>query len=246
MGFFSGRLTCLRFKVSGRGSRSFGPEHIDKLAAHAIGKQRTASADGTSVGWIAADHILDTNFDLAKNIINDTLHFALRIDAQAIPNDLLRAYTQVELEGLAQGNPSGKPSARQKREARLLAKERLETEASDGRFLRRKAIPVLWDAAAHELMVGTTSVTALDRLYTLFKQTFDHGLEMLGSGRQAFGLAEVSQQTPPPTMPCRRSSSQAKLTKSPGFPTKPTATFWETNFCFGFGTTWKTSRIPLN
>jgi hypothetical protein len=195
MAFFSGRLTCLRFKVSGRGSRSFGPEHLEKLAAHAIGKQRMASADGTSVGWIAADHILDTNFDLAKNIINDTLHFALRIDAQAVPNDLLRAYTQVELEGLAQGNPSGKPSARQKREARRLAKERLETEASDGRFLRRKAIPVLWDAAAHELMVGTTSVTALDRLYTLFKQTFDHGLELLGSGRQAFGLAEVTQQT---------------------------------------------------
>jgi hypothetical protein len=195
MGFFSGRLTSLRFKVSGRGSRTFGPEHLEKLASHAIGKQRMASADGTSVGWIAADHILDTSFDLAKNVINDTLHFALRIDSQAIPNDLLRAYTQVELTGLSQANPSGRPSARQKREARLLAKERLETEASDGRFLRRKAIPLLWDAAAHELLVGTTSVTALDRLYTLFKQTFDHGLELLGSGRQAFQHAELSQNT---------------------------------------------------
>ncbi len=114
MGFFSGRLTSLRFKVSGRGSRTFGPEHLEKLAAHAIGKQRVASADGTSVGWIAADHILDTSFDLAKNVINDTLHFALRIDAQAIPNDLLRAYTQVELTGLAQANPSGRPSGAKK------------------------------------------------------------------------------------------------------------------------------------
>jgi hypothetical protein len=195
MGFFSGRLTCLRFKVAGRGPRDFGPDHLEKLAAHAIGKQRLASADGTLVGWIAGDHILDTRFDLAKNIVSDTLHFALRIDTQAIPNDLLRAYTQVELEGLAAANPSGLPSARQKREARLLAKERLETEASDGRFLRRKAIPLLWDAPSHELLVGTTSVSALDRLYTLFKQTFDHGLELLGSGRQAFQHAEVSQQT---------------------------------------------------
>src|SRR5689334_8964846 len=122
MGFFSGRLTSLRFKVAGRGPRTFGPEHLEKLAENAIGRQRVATADGTVVGWIAGDHILDTRFDLAKNVINDSLSFALRIDSQAIPNDLLRAYTQVELEGLAAANPSGLPSARQKREARLLAK----------------------------------------------------------------------------------------------------------------------------
>jgi hypothetical protein len=195
MGFFSGRLTCLRFKVAGRGPRTFGPEHLEKLAAHAVGQQRLASADGTAAGWIAGDHILDTRFDLAKNVVADTLHFALRIDTQAVPNDLLRAYAQVELEGLAAANPSGRPSARQKREARMLAKERLETEAADGRYLRRKAVPVLWDALAQELLVGTTSVTALDRLYTLFKQTFGHGIDMLGSGRQAFQHAELSQQT---------------------------------------------------
>src|SRR5438132_8829652 len=166
MGFLSGRVSFVRFRVSGRAPRMFLPEHLEKLAAHAIGKERVASGDGVSAGWIAGDHILDTRFDLAKNIVSDTLHFALRIDALAIPGDLLRAYTQVELEGLAAANPSGRPSARQKREARLLAKERLETEAADGRYLRRKAVPLLWDAPAQELLVGTTSVTALDRLYT--------------------------------------------------------------------------------
>src|SRR5262245_55232770 len=137
MGFFTGRLTCLRFKVAGRGPRTFGPEHLEKLDEHAIGKQRVASGDGSQAGWIAGDHILDTDFDLAKNVVNDTLHFALRIDTLAIPNDLLRAYTAVELKGLAAGNPSGMPSGRQKREARMLAKDRLENEAKDGRFLRR-------------------------------------------------------------------------------------------------------------
>src|SRR5262245_48529755 len=161
MGFFSGRITCTRFKVGGRSPRSFGPEHLDQLAAHVIGKQRVAAADGSQVGWIAADHILDTRFDLAKNIINDTLHFALRVDVQSVPADLLRAYTQVELEGLAAANPSGKPSARQKREARMLARERLENEARDGRYLRRKAVPILWDAQANELLAGTTAATAI-------------------------------------------------------------------------------------
>src|SRR5262245_16321534 len=126
MGFLSGRVTFVRYKVSGRPPRMFGPEHLEQLAAHAIGKARVASADGVEVGWTAGDHILDTRFDLAKSVVNEVLHFALRVDAQKVPGDLLRAYAQVELEGLAAGNPSGIPSTRQKREARLLARDRLE------------------------------------------------------------------------------------------------------------------------
>src|SRR5262245_26368548 len=186
MGFFTGRVTCMRFKVGGRGLRQFGPEQLEQLESHAIGRQKIAAADGTQIGWIAADHILDTRFDLAKNIVNDTLHFALRIDQQKMPSDLLRAYTQVELEGLAAGNPSGQPSARQKREARMLAKERLEHEAKDGRFLRRKAIPILWDAPSGELIVASTAASAIERLRPLLKESFDRNLEPLSAGRQAF------------------------------------------------------------
>jgi hypothetical protein len=195
MGFFAGRVTCLRYRVSGATPRTFGPEHLEKLAAHAIGTQKIATADGTQVGWIAADHILDTRFDLAKNIVNDTLHWALRVDEVKVPGELLRAYTQVELEALAAHNPSGMPSARQKREAREAAKEKLEDEARDGRYLRRKAFPLLWDAPSNELLVGTTSVTALDRLHALFHQTFNRKLEMLGAGAQAFALAEPDNRT---------------------------------------------------
>ncbi len=195
MGFFTGRVTCTRFRVAGRAPRSFGPEQLERLTAHHIGKQRAASADGSLAGWIAGDHILDTRFELAKNIINDTLHFALRLDAQRIPGDLLRAYTQVELEALAKDNPSGHPSARQRRQARESARERLEAEAADGRYLRRKSYPLLWDARSNELLVGTTAVTILDRLHTLFQQTFERGFELHGAGRQAFHQAEGRNQT---------------------------------------------------
>ena len=195
MGFFTGRVTCSRFRVAGAAPRSFGPDHLDKLAANAIGKQKIVAADGVQVGWGAGDHILDTRFELEKNIVNDTLHFALRIDEQKVPGDLLRAYTQVELEGLASQNPSGLPSARQKREARQLAKERLDEEAKDGRYLRRKAIPILWDAMSNELLVGSASVNVVDRLRPLFHQSFGKNFEALTAGRQAFLLAEVSNQT---------------------------------------------------
>jgi hypothetical protein len=195
MGFFSGRVTCARFRVDGRPPNSFGPEHLEQLSAHAIGKQKIAAADGSLAGWTAGDHILDARFELAKNIVNDTLHFALRIDAQKMPGDLLRAYYQAELDALAAGNPSGRPSARQKREARAAAKERLEAEAADGRYLRRKAYPLLWDAQSNELLVGSTAVTVLDRLHTLFQRTFGRGFELQGAGKLAFLQAEGRDRT---------------------------------------------------
>ena len=204
MGFLTGRVTCMRFRVSGNPPRSFGTEDLDKLAENAIGKQRVASGDGSQAGWIAGDHILDTEFDLAKNVVNDTLNVSMRVDEQKIPTDLLRAYYQVELKALTATNPSGHPSGKQKRQAREYAKDRLENEARDGRYLRRKAIPVLWDAPSNELLVGTTSVTALDRLVALFHHTFERKFELLGAGKQAFAQAEATGRT--------RSVDDAKLT----------------------------------
>jgi hypothetical protein len=195
MGFLSGRVSFTRYRIAKRSAINFGPEHLERLAAHAIGKQRIAAGDGTEVGWIAGDHILDTRFELAKNVVEDTLQFALRVDSQKIPGDLLRAYTQVELEALAAGNPSGLPSARQRREARAAARERLEREAGDGRFLRRRAYPVLWDSQSRELFAGTTAQGVMDRLHTLFGQTFGFGFQMVGAGERAFEQAEPREQT---------------------------------------------------
>jgi len=195
MGLFSGRLTFARYRLAKRSVKHFGPDQLDRLAAHAIGKARVAAGDGVDTGWTAGDHILDTRFDPSKNIVNDTLQFALRVDQQKIPADLLRAYMHVELEAVTKGKRSGLPSSRQKREARDAARDRLEQEAADGRFLKRKAYPLLWDALSHELLIGTTASSVLDRVHTLFQQTFGFGFEPLGAGRRAFLLAESRQQT---------------------------------------------------
>ncbi len=195
MGFFNGRVTFTRYQCSGSPPALFGPEHIGRLVENAAGRQRLASADGIEVGWSAGDHILDTRFDLAKNIINEQLFFALRIDTQKLPSDLLKAYYQVDLEALIANNPSGRPSLRQKREAKESARDRLEHEAKDGRFLKRKAIEVIWDRLTNEVYFGTTSVTNIDRLVTLFKNTFDVSFEAVTSGRRAFQLAELHQHS---------------------------------------------------
>lgn len=195
MGFLQGRVTALRFRVDGQTPRLFDEEHLDRLRGRAAGRQRIAAADGVEVGWTAGEHVLDTDFSLEKNIINDGLHFEFRIDTEKLPSDLLRAYYATELRSLAQHNPSGIPSVRQKREAKENARLRLEDEARDGRFKKRKCIPVLWDRLSNEILFGSTSLSHLDRFCHLFEQTFDVELECMTAGKRAYSLAELHQRT---------------------------------------------------
>jgi hypothetical protein len=218
MGFFTGRISLVRFRVKGPSPRLFGPEHLERLDQNAIGKQKVVSTEGIEVGWTAGDHILDRAFSLEKNIVNDALHFCLRVDVNKLPSDLLRAYMQEELTAMAAANPSRRPSVRQRREAKTNALHRLEEEAKDGRFLRRRAFPVLWDAPSNELLVGTTAAASLDRLHTLFEQSFGQSFEPLGAGRLAFQLAETRGQTrqvddarPSPYIPGQSPSEMAWL-----------------------------------
>jgi hypothetical protein len=190
MGFFTGRVTFLRYQVDGPAPALFGPPELGRLADHALGRQPTADKDGVEVGWVAGDDILDTGFDLAKNVVNDALHFALRVDTRKLPADLLRAYARAELQALAADNPSGRPSAKQKKEAKEAARERLEAEAADGRFTRRKAYPVLWDRPSNALLVGTQSLGVIDRLQGLFKDTFGRSLALCGAGWRAARWAD--------------------------------------------------------
>src|SRR5690242_12496116 len=103
MGFLNGRVTYVRYRVSGEGPLPFGEEHIEKVQQHAIGRHGAADpTDGVMVGWAGGDHVLDVTFEPGKNIVNDALHLALRVDTDKIPGDLLRAYTKIETDARAQ------------------------------------------------------------------------------------------------------------------------------------------------
>lgn len=195
MGFLTGRSTFLRFRVVGPKPGLFGEDHLDRLRVFEAGRQKIAAADGVEIGWTAGDHILDADFRLDKNVVSETLHFELRVDIDKFPGDLLRAYYAIELKALAKENPSGLPSARQKREAKEYARERLEQESKDGRFKKRKCVPVLWDSATNEVLFGAAGLTHVDRMTSLFQQSFGLELEAITSGRRAYQLAELHQRT---------------------------------------------------
>lgn len=189
MGFLSGRVSFVRYRINGPRPGLFGFEHLERLAAHAIGRNPTADQGDTQVGWTAGDNLLDLDFGLAKNIVADALHFAIRLDTLKMPAELLRAYAQAELAVLAAANPSGRPSAFQKKRAKEAARARLEAEAQDGRITRRKAYPVLWDGRSNELLVGTPSAAVLAHMQRLFQETFGHGLVLVDAEAQALRAA---------------------------------------------------------
>ena len=192
MGFLNGRVTYVRFRVGGKDALPFGDEVFEPIQAHLIGRHGTGDpTDGITYGWAGGDHVLDVTIDPFKNVVNDALHLAMRVDTDKIPGDLLKAYTRIETDARAQLNASGFATKAQKQEAKEAARVRAEAEAADGRFRRRKHYPVLWDGQANVLYAGTASLSVLDRLQTLFRETFDRTLEPLTAGSLAYNQAEI-------------------------------------------------------
>jgi len=197
MGFWNGRVTFTRYRVSGSSPLPFGQEILEQAEKHRIGLHSSADpADGIATGWAGGDHVLDTSFDLGKNIVDDALHLAIRIDTDKIPGPLLRAYTQIETEARAQLNPSGIATKAQRQEAKEAAKLRAEAEAADGRFRRLTHCPILWDGQSNTFYAGSTSTTVLDRLQALFRETFDRALEPITAGSLALGLTPGDPEEP--------------------------------------------------
>jgi hypothetical protein len=191
MGFLNGRVSFARFRVGGPSPLPFGEDVIGILEQHAIGRHTTADpTDGITFGWSGGGHVLDVDFEYAKNVLNDALHLAIRIDTDKIPSSLLKAYTQIETDARAKMNPSGFPTKAQRQEAKEAAIARAESEATDGRFKRLRHYPVLWDGQANVLYAGTTSGSVLERLTTLFRETFDRMLEPMTAGSLAVSLGE--------------------------------------------------------
>lgn len=197
MGFLSGRVTFTRYRVGGDSPLPFGDDLLELARQHLIGRHGSAeSSDGITAGWAGGDHVLDLSIDLGKNVINDALHMAIRIDADKIPGSLLRAYTQMEIQARAQMNPSGFATKAQKEEAKEAAKARAAAEAADGRFRRHNHYPILWDGQTQTLYAGTTSSSVLERLQILFRETFDRTLEPVTAGNLARSLALDGQDEP--------------------------------------------------
>jgi len=185
MGFLSGTTTFQRYWITKDPTPALGPDHIKKLEKFRIGKLDTTALDEPNVGFLAGSHLLDTKFSLEKNVIGDALHFGVRLDTDQIPSAIKNAWLQMELLPLTVDNPSGKPTKKQRQEAKEMVEARCAEEAATGKFRRMSQVSVLWDASNDEIYVGSSSPSASEVCIGLLQRAFEIEVDHVTSGKLA-------------------------------------------------------------
>jgi hypothetical protein len=195
MGFLSGSVGFERFEVRGFDSTQFSEEHIKILSENVIRSSNSSDTELVKVGFIGGDHLFDTEFSAEKNIINDALHFALRIDTNQVPSAIKKAWLQLELNGICKDNKSGKPTKSQREEAKDAVEHRCQTEAATGKYRKMSMTSVLWDLNQHALYFAGSGSATLTKFSELFEAAFSVELGMFSSGSIASAWAAQNNAT---------------------------------------------------
>ncbi len=189
MGFAAGPVTFKRFFVTGSSPKRVEQDLLDRLAARAIGKGSVAASDGSESGWVTGDHILDTEFEFAKNAVADCLFAAIRMDTNKPPSDIVRSYQRLHEQAILAQSGREFLSRQERREAREAAKNQAGKEAKAGRFRRMRQYAVLWDLHRNQVYLGATSPAVVERFGVLFKETFGRTLTAASAGEMASRFA---------------------------------------------------------
>jgi hypothetical protein len=192
MGFLSGSVTFERFRVTEDPTGAFGEDHLKTLKKFSIGSSKKNLYEEPAVGFSGGAHLLDTDFDLEKNLIGDALHFGVRVDSCQIPGPMKKAWTAMELAGVMKDNMGGRPTKTQREEANEAVEARCIAEAEKGNYRRMSETSVLWDANTETVYIGSTSEKANDGVLELLNRAFGLEFRKVTSGSLAVELTEGS------------------------------------------------------
>jgi hypothetical protein len=185
-----------RFAVIGDRPKSIDQSLLDALARHKLAPSEHGVPAEVEYGWCGGRHVLDGRFDFERNVYNDALAFALRVDTNRVPAELQMAYKIMEEESIAAAeaqptasNPSGIISKKQKRTAKETLSQKIDEELRSGKFRRSKMTPVLWDLPTASVYSPASGATA-EKLMELFERSVGLELQPLSAGSLALKLLE--------------------------------------------------------
>jgi hypothetical protein len=189
MGFASGSISFRRFAVIGQAPDAIDQSLLDKLAEFTLRPTEMGIPEEEEYGWSGGRHVLDGSFSFESNVYGDTLLFGLRIDTNRVPAELRKAYQLQEEEAAAADNPSGFISKLQKKDAKDVARRRVDEDLRSGKFRRSKLIPILWDLPTQTVFCNVSG-PSLEKLAELFERTFGLSLLPISSGSAALRYLE--------------------------------------------------------
>lgn len=194
MAFLSGSVGFERFKVTGADFKQFKDEHIEVLAKLGAASSHSEGAESVTTGFVAGDHLFDTQFAFEKNIIDNALHCGVRVDTNQVPSAIKKAWTQIELIALCKENTSGRPTKAQRQEAKDIVEARCEEEVRTGKYHKMSEFPVLWDASQQLLYIGSSSASAITHAADLFSRGFEIELARISAGTIVNQWAEENEK----------------------------------------------------
>ncbi|MGD0390427.1 MAG: hypothetical protein ABSC42_15900 [Tepidisphaeraceae bacterium] len=178
-----------RFAVTGDQPKSIDQSLLDALALHKLAPAQEGVPADVEYGWCGGRHVLDGQFDFERNVYNDALSFALRVDTNRLPAELSLAYKLMEEESVTASNPSGFISKKQKKTAKETLSQKIEQELRSGKFRRSRLTPVLWDLPAASVYSPASGATA-EKLMELFERSLGLELQPLSAGSLALKMLE--------------------------------------------------------
>ena len=195
MGFLSGGVTVVRYRITSDPTGLFGEKHLELLSDNMIGSKSANIYEEPDIGFLGGAHLLDTDFSLEKNLIGEALHFGVRIDSCQIPSPIKRAWMHQELSGiLKDSEPGSRPNKNQKNEAKEAVEARCAAEADKGNFKRMAETSLLWDAKTDTLMLSTASEKTCELCLGLMENAFGIEFQKVASGSLAMEWAEEADR----------------------------------------------------
>jgi hypothetical protein len=195
MAFLSGSLGFERFRVTGFDSKRFEERHLEVMQRLLGGENACSTEENASLGFLAGDHLFDHDFSLEKNVIDQAVHFAVRVDTNQVPSAVRKAWLQMELAALSKDNTSGRPTKLQRQEAKEAVEQRCEVEAASGKYRKMQQFPVLWEVEQGILYFGGSGGTASAHCATLLERAFDVELSRITAGTVAHEWAQQANET---------------------------------------------------
>jgi hypothetical protein len=171
MSVLNGGLTLRRFAVDGPKVLMILESHLTRLAEFSTSQSKVYHS-GALLSWGAGSHVKDADFRFGKNALEGMIMMQMIVSINRIPAELKKQFYETDLAALSKNNPSGHPSAMNKREAKQSAENRIQELAKDGRWLRRAAVDVAWDTQTNEAYLCSASRSVATGLRILFKATF--------------------------------------------------------------------------
>lgn len=188
MPFTSGRVTYCKFQVLGDAPASVDDAMLSILAEHRFRETDIGTPDEVEVGFVTAEHLLDTQFTFEKiafgvgNTPGTAALIAMRMDTHKVPSDVKAAYRKINENAAAAASPTGYASKAEKRDAKDLAARQMAEDLAAGRFRRSKSIELLWDLSNQTLYCAAAGTTVIEHLVRLMRNAFSCDLQYQSAG----------------------------------------------------------------